>query len=225
MRRIFAAAIILFGTATMASAAELAVLQNGFTIRHERHEVIGDTTRLYTGSSNENFIDVPTVEITSYAPDDAPPPAPTVPTEVKLDMNAIMQDAGAKHGLDPDFIASVVHAESGFNVKAVSPKGARGLMQLMPKTAEDLGVTDSFDPAANVDAGTRYLRALLDLYNGDVPKALAAYNAGVKRVAQYGGIPPYAETHAYVKRIIAEYNRKKAAEKKAAAMLGTASTQ
>lgn len=227
MRRIFAAAIILFGTATMASAAELAVLQNGFTIRHERHEVIGDTTRLYTDSSNENFIDVPTSEIASYAPDDAPPPAPVVPVEVKLDMNAIMQDAGAKHGLDPDFIASVVHAESGFNVKAVSPKGARGLMQLMPKTAEDLGVTDSFDPAANVDAGTKYLRALLDLYNGDVPKALAAYNAGVKRVAQYGGIPPYAETHAYVKRIIAEYNRKKAAEKKAAAaaMLGAASTQ
>jgi len=222
MRRVLAAAMITFGMATMASAAELAVLQNGFTIRHERHEIVGETTRLYTGDSTESFIEVPTAQIASYAPDDAPAVAVAASEEKKLDMNALLKDAGAKHGLDPDFLSSVVHAESGFNVRAVSPKGARGLMQLMPKTAEDLGVKDSFDPEANVDAGTRYLRALLDLYNGDVPKALAAYNAGVRRVAQYGGIPPYAETHAYVARIIREYNRKKAAEKSAAKKMASA---
>jgi soluble lytic murein transglycosylase-like protein len=202
--------MIVFGATGIASAAELAVLQNGFTIRHERHEVLGETTRLYTTDSPDSFIEVPTAQITSYAPDDTPAPQ----AEVKPDVNTIVKAAGAKHGLDPDFVASVVHAESSFNAKAVSPKGARGLMQLMPKTAEQLGVKDSFDPAANVDGGTKYLRALLDQYNGDVPKALAAYNAGTQRVAQYNGVPPYAETHAYVRRIIAEYNRKKAADKK-----------
>ena len=202
--------MIVFGATGIASAAELAVLQNGLTIRHERHEVLGETTRLYTTDSPDSFIEVPTAQITSYAPDDTPAPQ----AEVKPDVNTIVKAAGAKHGLDPDFVASVVHAESSFNAKAVSPKGARGLMQLMPKTAEQLGVKDSFDPAANVDGGTKYLRALLDQYNGDVPKALAAYNAGTQRVAQYNGVPPYAETHAYVRRIIAEYNRKKAADKK-----------
>jgi soluble lytic murein transglycosylase-like protein len=204
--------MILFGTTGIASAAELAVLQNGFTIRHERHEVLGETTRLYTSDSPDSFIELPTAQIASYAPDDTPAPAATA--EAKPDVNTIVKAAGAKHGLDPDFVASVVHAESSFNANAVSPKGARGLMQLMPKTAEQLGVKDSFDPAANVDGGAKYLRSLLDQYNGDVPKALAAYNAGAQRVAQYNGVPPYAETHAYVRRIIAEYNRKKVAAKK-----------
>ena len=211
VRNWLAAAMVLFGTATLASAAELAVLQNGFTIRHQRHEVIGDTTRLYTSDSPDSFIEVPTAQIASYAPDDTPVPAAA---DLKIDVNAILKDAGARHGLDPDFLASVIHAESGYNVRAVSPKGARGLMQLMPKTAEQLGVKDSFDPASNVDGGTKYLRALLDQYNGDVPKALAAYNAGALRVAQYNGVPPYPETHAYVRRIIADYNRKKVAAKK-----------
>jgi soluble lytic murein transglycosylase-like protein len=206
--------MVVFGTTGLASAAELAVLQNGFTIRHERHEVMGETTRLYTGPSSDGFIDIPTAQIASYTPDDSPAPTPAASATQNVDVNAVVRGAGAKHGLDPDFISSVVHAESDFNVKAVSPKGAQGLMQLMPKTAADLGVKDSFDPEANVDAGTKYLRALLDQYNGDVPKALAAYNAGANRVAQYNGVPPYRETHAYVRRIIAEYNRKKAAEKK-----------
>jgi soluble lytic murein transglycosylase-like protein len=204
--------MVFFGTAALTSAAELAVLQNGFTIRHERHEVLGETTRLYTSGGPDSFIEVPTAQITSYEHDDTPEPVPA--TSAKLDVNAILKDAGARHGLDPDFLDSVIHAESGYNTKAVSPKGARGLMQLMPKTAEQLGVKDSFDPSANVDGGTKYLRALLDQYNGDVPKALAAYNAGAGRVAQYNGVPPYRETHAYVRRIIADYNRKKAAAKK-----------
>lgn len=207
---------MFFGATAFASAAELAVLQNGFTIRHERHEVVGETTRLYTGANAEDFIEVPTAQIASYAPDDTPavagPEAPKV-----IDLHAVIKDAGIRHGLDPDFIASVVHAESGYNVKAVSPKGAQGLMQLMPKTAAGLGVRDSFDPEANIEAGTKYLRALLDQYNGDVIKALAAYNAGVQRVAQYHGLPPFHETQAYVRRIVVEYNRKKAEQRKVAA--------
>lgn len=212
MRNWMAATIFVLGTGALASAAELAVLQNGFTIRHERHEILGSVTRLYTSASPDDFIDVPTAQITTYAPDDSP--APVAPEQKKADVNAIVKDAGAKHGVDPDFIASVVHAESGYNPKAVSNKGARGLMQLMPQTADQLGVKDSFDPEANVDAGTKYLRALLDQYNGNVPKALAAYNAGAKRVAQYHGVPPYRETQAYIRRIVLDYQRKKAAEKK-----------
>src|SRR5207248_2287615 len=110
-----------------------------------------------------------------------------------------------------------VRAESAFETRAVSPKGARGLMQLMPETAAKLGVRDSLDPASNVDAGTRYLRALLEQYHGDVARALAAYNAGPQRVAQYGGVPPYRETQAYVRRIIQDYNRQKLAQRRSSA--------
>ena len=106
-------------------------------------------------------------------------------------------------------MASVVKAESGFNPRAVSPKGAQGLMQLMPETAAMLGAGNVLDPAANLGAGTKYLRQLLDQFAGDAGKALAAYNAGPQMVEQYGGIPPYRETRAYVTRIIEDYNRKK----------------
>lgn len=211
MRNWIAAAIVVLGASSLVSAAELAVLQNGFTIRHQRHEVNGDTTRLYTSTTSTDYVDVPTAQVASYAPDDTPAP----PVEAKQpDVIDIVKGAGDKHGVDPDFLSSVVHAESSFNPNAVSPKGARGLMQLMPDTANKLGVKDSFDPESNIDGGARYLRALLDRYNGDAVKALAAYNAGALRVQQYNGVPPYAETRAYVRRIVAEYNRKKVAEKR-----------
>jgi soluble lytic murein transglycosylase-like protein len=114
-------------------------------------------------------------------------------------------------------VNSVIKAESGFNVRAVSPKGAQGLMQLMPGTASQLGVPNAFDPQANVEGGTKYLRELLERYNFDLVKALAAYNAGPQRVEQFGGVPPYYETRAYVARIVRDFNRKKAAQEKAAA--------
>jgi len=119
--------------------------------------------------------------------------------------------------LDPDLVSSVIKAESGFNVRAVSPKGAQGLMQLMPDTASKLGVPDAFDPQANVEGGTRYLRELLERYNFDLVKALAAYNAGPLRVEQYGGVPPYHETRAYVARIVKDFNKKKTAQQQSAA--------
>jgi hypothetical protein len=121
----------------------------------------------------------------------------------------------------PDLVNSVIHAESGFNARAVSPKGARGLMQLMPATANQLGVNDAFDPQANVTGGSRYLRELLERYNFDLVKALAAYNAGPERVEQYRGVPPFRETRAYVARIVHEYNRKKIAQEKAAKQKST----
>jgi soluble lytic murein transglycosylase-like protein len=134
----------------------------------------------------------------------------------------VINAVSSRHHLDPDLINSVIHAESDFNPRAVSPKGAQGLMQLMPQTASRLGVVDSFDPGANVEGGTRYLRELLERYNFDLIKALAAYNAGPQRVEQYHGVPPYYETQAYVARIVRDFNRKKLAERKTAA-LNTAS--
>jgi soluble lytic murein transglycosylase-like protein len=135
----------------------------------------------------------------------------------RVDLNHLINGAGERHQLDPDFINSVIRAESGFNSHAVSKKGAQGLMQLMPQTASQLGVANSFDPNANVEGGTRYLRELLEKYDFDVVKALAAYNAGPKRVDRYRGVPPYYETQAYIARIIRDYNRQKLAENPALA--------
>ncbi len=193
-------------------AAEVANLTNGFSIRHERHEIDGVITRLYTGADTSSYIDVPTAEVASFEP------APAEPARVEAakpaDLNEVIREVSRRSRLDADFIASVIRAESGGNTNAVSRKGARGLMQLMPGTADQLGVKNSFDAAQNVDGGVRYLMQLLQQFNYDVPKALAAYNAGPQRVTQYKGVPPYRETRAYVARIIRDYNRKKLAETK-----------
>jgi soluble lytic murein transglycosylase-like protein len=203
--------------AAFSQAAELAHLANGFFIRHERREVMGNNTRLYL-SGDASYIDVPTAQITSFEQDlSQPEPAPAPEQSASVDVHQVVRDAAAKHRIDPDFLSSVIQAESGFNTRAVSKKGARGLMQLMPQTAATLGVEDSFNPALNVDGGSRYLRDLFARYNYDAVKALAAYNAGPLRVEQYKGVPPYRETRAYVAKIINEYNKKKRAQQAAAA--------
>ena len=188
-------------------------LKNGFTIHSLRQEVTDAITRVYTDENN--FIEVPTAEIASIAESqESLAPPPELSTK-KLDLNEVVAAASDKHQIDPDLITSVIHAESSFNPKALSRKGAQGLMQLMPGTASRLGVTDAFDPYANVDAGTHYLRELLVRYNGDMAKALAAYNAGPLRVQQYNGVPPYRETRAYVAQVIREFNKKKIAARTA----------
>jgi soluble lytic murein transglycosylase-like protein len=146
----------------------------------------------------------------------APTPAAAQKPAAPADLSQTVNAAGERYRLDPDFINSVIRAESGFKVRAVSPKGAQGLMQLMPQTASKLGVPNAFDPQANVDGGTRYLRELLEKYNFDLIKALAAYNAGPQRVDQYHGVPPYRETRHYVASIVRDFNRKKLAQQKAA---------
>ncbi len=227
---VFFAVIAVALLARPATAAELAILRNGFSIRHEHRLVMGTNTRLYLAADDASFMDVPTEEITGYekdlslpVPADLPAsiPAPSKPsklgpTKAALPLNQVVNVASAEYHLDPDLVNSVIHAESGFNSHAVSPKGARGLMQLMPATANQLGVNDSFDPQSNVTGGSRYLRELLERYNFDLVKALAAYNAGPERVEQYRGVPPFRETHAYVARIVHEYNQKKIAQEKEA---------
>jgi hypothetical protein len=196
-------------------AAEIANLRNGFSSPHERHDVVGDTTRLYMSADpGSGYVDVPSAQIESFEPAPPEPQAATSRAQTPVDLSAIISEASARSEVDADFIASVIRAESGNNPHAVSRKGAQGLMQLMPGTAGKLGVKNSFDPAENVDGGVRYLRELLLLYNNDMIKALAAYNAGPQRVQQYQGVPPYHETHAYVARVINDYNRKKLAQRK-----------
>jgi replicative DNA helicase len=239
-------------------SAEVAVLRNGFSIRHERREVVGDVTRLYVSADGSSFVDVPTTEIEHFeAVQDLPasgsrlsasgvesqsPPfdklragllakdaingahraslgfAPNV-----INLNDVVSSASGRYQLDPDLVNSVIKAESGFKVRALSPKGAQGLMQLMPGTASELGVPNAFDPQANVEGGTKYLRELLERYNFDLVKALAAYNAGPQRVEQYNGVPPYYETRAYVARVVRDFNKKKAAQQNVAANSGTKS--
>lgn len=218
--KLLAQLIVAFGLLVaplFATGADVAVLRNGFSIRHQRREVVGSVTRLYLGADRDGYVDVPTIEIDRFEKDLSTPAAGQMPYSSQQ-MNQVINAVSSRHHLDPDLINSVIHAESGFNPRAVSPKGAQGLMQLMPQTASRLGVANSFDPGDNLEGGTRYLRELLERYNFDLIKALAAYNAGPQRVEQYHGVPPYYETQAYVARIIRDFNRKKLAERKAAAL-------
>ena len=217
-------------------AGEVAVLRNGFSIRHERREVVGDTTRLYVTADGSSFVDVPTAEIEHFeAAPELPASGSRLPAAgqgfgshsspfarngqsgpAALNLDEVVNSASGHYRLDPDLVNSVIKAESGFNTRAVSPKGAQGLMQLMPGTSSKLGVPNAFDPQANVEGGTKYLRELLERYNFDLVKALAAYNAGPQRVEQFGGVPPYYETRAYVARVVRDFNKKKAAQEKTA---------
>jgi soluble lytic murein transglycosylase-like protein len=187
-------------------AGEYAVLSNGFRLHAERHATDGAVTTLYDG--NGGYTAVRTTEITAFEAEDyvpfaaaeaspaAPPPASGVPS--------LVQQAAERHGLHPALISSVIAAESAFHPRAVSPKGAQGLMQLMPGTARELRVENPFDAAQNVEGGTVYLRQLWKRYQGypnQLERAVAAYNAGPAKVDRYGGLPPYRETVDFVSRV------------------------
>ena len=132
-----------------------------------------------------------------------PDPAKTESKDNSID--AIIENQSLKSGLDPDLIRAMIKTESNFNPKAVSPKGAQGLMQLMPDTAAGLGVEDAFDPSQNIQGGAEYMKNMLMNF-GQVEKALAAYNAGPGAVQKYGGVPPYKETEDYIKKVAKYYN-------------------
>src|SRR5882762_3456769 len=134
----------------------------------------------------------------------------TAATETEAEVTTIdehIKEVADRYGVRADLVAAVIEAESEFNPRAVSRRGARGLMQLMPKTAATLGVDDLFDPKANIDAGVRHLRAMMDRFDNNIPLALAAYNAGEVAVIKHRGVPPYRETRAYVKRILKRLDR------------------
>lgn len=234
MRRdIFIAAGILLGVAALAPsarAAERVTLRNGYAMQCNHHAEVEGKVRLFDGAGAENYIELAPEEIAGYETVPDPPvapetaPSPTVASGVpdaKLsaeDLREMLGKAGREHNVDVDLLASLVKAESGGNARAVSRTGARGLMQLMPGTAAELGVEDSFAPEQNVRGGTAYLDALLTTYHDNLALALAAYNAGPAAVAKYHGIPPYHETRAYVARVIHEFNRRVKARQALAAM-------
>lgn len=179
-----------------AARAEYAVLRNGQRLHISGYERKGSVVRLQlAGGSTE----VSAGDIVAIEPEDFFPAVQAA--SLKVPFGEIIHAAAQKHGVDQELIASVIAVESNFNPHAVSPKLARGLMQLLPETAARLAVADAFDPAQNIDAGTRYLKELLARYNQDLALALAAYNAGPDRVEQYRGVPPYPETRRYVRRV------------------------
>jgi len=209
------ACIALFAPAV--NAAERVTLRNGFEIHCDHQAIVDGHTRLYLTHAEDNYIEFRPEEIAAVetVPDPpAPPPeatAPSVQTPAHLtqaDLGEMLAHAGHAHNLDVDLLASLVKAESGGNEHAVSRAGAQGLMQLMPKTASDLGVHDSFQPEQNVQGGSIYLDYLLTRYDENLSKALAAYNAGPAAVDKYHGIPPYRETQLYVAHVIHEFNRR-----------------
>jgi soluble lytic murein transglycosylase-like protein len=177
--------------------ADYAVLRSGLRLHVSGYLRQGANILLYVAGGS---VVVPSADVVRFEPEDtfAPVPpsdAPNVPFAEQI------RTAAAQNGLDEKLVSSVISAESNFNSRAVSPKHAMGLMQLMPRTAADLAVSNPFDPAQNIDAGTCYLKQLLDQYHGNLTLALAAYNAGPGIVAQYGGVPPFAATHNYIRRV------------------------
>jgi transglycosylase-like protein with SLT domain len=196
---IFAAMSFIVAVVAPAAQADYAVLRSGVRLHITGYERSGDRVRLsMTGGS----VDVQAEDLVSVEPEDqftAQPAAP--PAEGPF--GNLIRAAALKHGLDEKIITGVIAVESNFNPRAVSRKQAQGLMQLIPQTAARYSVANIFDPAQNIDAGTRYLKDLLQKYRGNLALALAAYNAGPEMVERYGGIPPFPETQKYVRQITA----------------------
>jgi soluble lytic murein transglycosylase-like protein len=202
----------LFLAATLAAAAvparaEYFVLQSGQRLHVTGYQLLGEKYRL---QMKGGFAELPADNVVAIEPEDVFTSAPPADA-AKAPFRELIEAAAARYVVDADLITSVIAAESNFDPKAISRRNARGLMQLLPETAARLGVRNIFDPRENIDAGTRYLRDLLLLYRNDLSLTLAAYNAGPRRVHQYGRVPPFAETQSYVRRVRSAYVKRKSA--------------
>jgi soluble lytic murein transglycosylase-like protein len=190
--------------------AEYVVLRSGQRLTVTGYQLLGDKYRL---QMNGGFVEVPSADVVAIEPEEVFTPIVVPVKPGALAQNAqfgqFIQSAATRFHVDADLISSVIAIESNFNPKAVSRRNARGLMQLIPGTANRLGVRNVFDPAENIDAGTRYLGELLHRYDNDLILALAAYNAGPERVQKYGRVPPFPETMSYVKRVKHTYDQQK----------------
>jgi len=221
--------VVFIAAACTAWAGEYAVLTNGERIHADSHQLDGDTVRL---SANGGSIAIPASMVDKFEREEYVAPAPqpaaqpsaqaahqTAPAAVNVPPQELIRRAAEKAGLPAEIVQSVAKAESAYRPDAISPKGAIGLMQLMPGTAAQLNA-NPYDPKQNAEAGARYLAELLEKYENDknqVSKAIAAYNAGPAAVDKYHGVPPYRETVNYVRRVIADYNKRTSRKKSAAA--------
>ncbi len=199
MRRLVTAAFALLGLAGPARA-EIAVLANGQTLKLDGHRTEDAQLVLVLRGGGE--LSVTAESVRGFVPDEV---LEEMVAPAGADLRTLAVEVARRHGVEPGLVLAVVAVESAFQPDAVSAKGAQGLMQLMPRTASSLGVEDAFDPAANLDGGTRHLGWLLTLYEGDLARALAAYNAGQGAVDRYGGVPPYRETRDYVRKVIERF--------------------
>ena len=203
----FLAAGLILLTVSAPARADYVVLRSGARLNVTGYEILGDRYRLHLKGG---VAEVPVEDIVAIEPEEIFEPS-TEPLTDKTPFQKLIRDAAARYNLDPTLIHSVISIESNFDPKAVSRKNARGLMQLMPRTAELMGVKDSFDPGQNIDGGSHYLSDLLKKYKNDITLALAAYNAGPDSVDKYGRrVPPYLETMKYVQRIAKTYAKLKA---------------
>jgi soluble lytic murein transglycosylase-like protein len=206
LRLSFAFALGALAAGAPLARAEIALLASGQTLKLDGHRAEGELLALVLKGGGE--VHLPPQAVRGFVPDEVL--EEVLSPAAGAELSRLIEESARRHGLDPGLVLAVVSVESGFRPEAVSPKGAQGLMQLMPRTAASLGVRDAFDPEQNVDAGVRHLEGLVRLYGGDLTRALAAYNAGQGAVARHGGVPPYRETRAYVRRVLAAYRAKKA---------------
>ena len=184
--------------------ADYAVLRSGARLHITGYERDGEQVRLTVEGGTVN---VAAADLLAVEPEEHFVEVPTIPVTTPGPFGGLIHAAAKKHGVDEGLITQVIAVESNFNPRAVSRKRAQGLMQLLPKTAARYSVANIFDPAQNIDAGTHYLKDLLARYRGNLPLALAAYNAGPDMVERYGGIPPFPETQKYVRQITAKVAR------------------
>ena len=196
------ALFLLVRPAAAPASAELVLLTTGRTLAVSGHAFEGDRVVLYLPNGGEIVCDRSL--IVRIEPDPAPPPPVPMVAEAppSRPFAEIIDAASVRHGVPPALVYALIEVESAYRPRARSSKGAMGLMQLMPATARQYAVADPFDPMANVEAGTRHLRSLLDRYENNIDSALAAYNAGEGTVRKYGGVPPYLETISYVTKIL-----------------------
>jgi len=207
---IFALVVAIFAGAPVLHA-DYAVMRSGARLHITGYEQTGDRMRLAVSGGT---VEVAASDVAAIEPEENFAPNPPAAPAAAGPYADLIRRAAAKHGVDVDLIQRVIAEESNFNPRAVSRKDAFGLMQLLPKTATRYAVGDVFDPAQNIDAGTHYLKDLLEQYRGNLSLTLAAYNAGPEMVERYGGIPPFPETQSYVQRITAELARVKGSRRR-----------
>jgi hypothetical protein len=209
VRHAFLAAVLIWGVSPGAGSADTLYLRSGKTLKID---ALSCRSSACVASLKGGDIEVRAVDVLRVEPDeevDAEPSAPVASTasvdSTPPTIEQMVGEAARRYALPRSLVRAVARAESALDPAAVSPRGAQGVMQLMPGTARELGVRDAFDPAQNIDAGARLLRQLLEKYDGRVAEALAAYNAGAGAVAKHNGVPPYRETRGYIRKVVKDF--------------------